>query len=513
MPGKSSFAKIGALGLLLVLILAACTAPVPSSPGEAPVQPTRVVAQAATATPAPALVAAANRPIEISAVVVEIGVGSPIPVEAVASGSWPDLCAQLAEVRQEFDGARFEIRVSASPAEESCPPDPVGVPFRLAIPLNMVNLAPGSYTVAVNGVEAPFEWMAAAAEPLPVENLGLTFVYIGRDGNLWLADAAGGPPRQLSNDAAAQETGAEVISYYFPRISPDGRYVAVRRDAGVPVPEGLSYTFGLWVYDTESGETRPVYEDSDQPPAGFDWKPGSHLLAYGVGSDPNYFTLRGSKPDPALTTGIFAVDLDTGETSLLVAPENGYSLLLPAWSPDGRFLSFDELVYMEGRGPFAYYDFAAQGYFPWNETLGEYDWSPDGEQLVYDRLSYAPGGTERIFRRARQGGVEEQLSPERERGYAFLPVYSPDGLQIAYLVNKAGPEYMQDTLVVQELATGEVRELGDYESVWHLEWSGDGKVLIFSAGPYDAQQIYAYDLQRGEAVALAEGGQPTLAGR
>jgi hypothetical protein len=31
----------------------------------------------------------------------------------------------------------------------ACPPDPVGIPFRLAIPLNMVNLPPGTYRVAV----------------------------------------------------------------------------------------------------------------------------------------------------------------------------------------------------------------------------------------------------------------------------------------------------------------------------------------------------------------------------
>lgn len=523
MPGKSSFAIIGTLALLLVLTLAACTAPATSSLDEAPVQPTMqmstsdAVAQAATVMPTPDPASAANRPIEISAVVVEIGVGSPIPVEAVASGTWPDLCAQLAEVRQQFDGARFEINVMASPAQADCPPDPVGIPFRLAIPLNMVNLAPGSYTVAVNGVETTFEWIYGAAEPLPVENLGLTFAYIGWDGNLWIADAAGGPPRQLSSDAAAMEAGGEVISYDFPSISSDGRFIAVRRDAGVPHTEGVSYTFGLWVYDTESGEARLVYEDPDQPPAGFDWKPGTHLLAYGVGSDPNYFTVRGGKPNPDLTTGIFAVDLDTGETSLLVNPENGYSLILPEWSPDGRFLSFDELVYMEGRGPFAYYDFeegrGARQYIAWNEALGEYDWSPDGEQLLYDRLSYAPNGTERIFTRPRLEGAEQQLSPEPEQGYAFLPVYAPDGQQIAYLVNPGSPENVQHSLVVQDLATGEVRELGSYESAWYLEWSADGRALLFSAGPYDAQQIYAYDLARGEVAVLAEGGQPTLAGR
>ena len=72
-------------------------------------------------------------------------------------------------------------------------------------------------------------------------------------------------------------------------------------------------------------------------------------------------SLPAAKSDAALATGISAIDLDTGETSLLVEPENGYTLILPTWSPDGRFISFDELIYMEGRGPFAYYDFEAAG--------------------------------------------------------------------------------------------------------------------------------------------------------
>jgi len=451
------------------------------------------------------------RPLAVEGLAVEVGVGSPIPVEVVGSGTWPDLCAQLARVSQQFSGNRIEISLSASLADPACPPDPVGIPFRIAIPLNMVEMPLGAYTVTVNGVETGLEWTATSPEPQPVENLGLTVAYIGADGNLWLADASGGPPRQMTSDASPLGAGGDVISYYFPKISSDGRYIAARRDAGVPISEGVRYQFGLWVYDTETGESRPVVEDSDSPPAGFDWKPGTHLLAYGIGSDPNYFTTRGGKPDAALATGIYAADLDSGESSLLVAPEHGYALILPTWSPDGRFLSFDELIYMEGRGPFAYYDFEARQYIAWDEPLGNYDWSPDSSQLAYDRLSYTASGTERIFTRPRVDGAEARVSPEPDQGYAFYPVYSPDGRQIAYLTNPGGPESVQHTLIVQNLASGELRELGSYESVWHLEWSSDGRALVFSAGPYESQQVYGYDLVNGAATVLAQGSQPSLA--
>ncbi len=506
---KSSIAKIGALSVLLTLVLAACAAPA------APNTPEPLAAPSQTATPqpmvpTPTVAEAATRPIQIADVQVQIGVGSPIPVEVVASGTWPDLCAQVAQVEQRLSGTRFEIVILANPADPGCPPDQVGLPFRMAVPLNMTALPFGPYTVVVNGVETDFEWSAITSEPLPVENLGLTFAFVGADGNLWIADASGGPPRQVTSDAVFMDASGDIV-YTFPKISSDGRYIAARRDVGVPVAEGLKYTFGLWVYDTETGESRAVFEGSDAPPAGSDWKPGTHLLAYSLGADPNYFIIRGGKPDPALATGIFGVDLDSGASSQLVAPQNGYSLIQPAWSPDGRFISFDELVYMEGRGPFAYYDFAAQQYVAWDEPLGNYDWSPDGSQLIYDRLTYSANLTERIFTRPRLDGVETQVSPEPDQGFAYYPVYSPDGLQIAYLTNPGSLDSVQITLVVQDLSTGEVRQLGSYESVWDLEWSSDGRALVFSAGPHDSQQVYACDLVSGAVTLLAQGSQPSLA--
>jgi len=506
---KRSFAKYVLLVLVSFMVLTACT--ITSSQTASVLDEGADLVETAPADePEPEAAENDSRPIVIDDVQIQFGVGSPIPVDVIASGTWPDLCAQLEAVKMKFIENHFEIEITASPADPTCPPDLLGLPFRLAVPLNMVEVPDGTYTVVVNGNETSFELNMTAEEPIPVENLGLTFTYIGADGNLWLADASGGPPRQITSDATPPGSGGDVVSYYFPKISSDARFVAVRRDAGVPITEGLQFQFYLWVYDTESGEARPIFESADSPPGAFDWKPGTHLLAYGIGSDPNYFTTRG-EVDPALATGIYAYDLDTGSTELLVEPENGRTLLLPVWSPDGRYLGFDELVYMEGKGPFAYYDFENQQYNAWEEALGNYDWSPDGSMLVYDRLVYVPGGLERIYTRARVDGGEQQLSPESDQGYAFYPVYSPDGSQIAYIVAAGGPENEEHTLVLQDLASGERREVGVYEAVWDLDWSSDGRVLIFRTGPHEAYQIYGYDLASGEARLLVQGISPSLA--
>lgn len=342
----------------------------------------------------------------------------------------------------------------------------------------------------------------------------MRIAYIGADGNVWVLDTGEGEPRQITTDAitppmdgTAPDTG--MINYYFPAISSDGEMIAYRRDEGTPVESGFDFTFGLWVTDLSTGESREVY---DQTPAGFDWKPGTHLLSYGKGVAEAYFAIRG-EVDESLATGITAVNMDTGESRELVAPEGGYALSTPTWSPDGRFLSFDEVAYYEGRGNFAYYDFEAQEYVALGKPLGLYDWSPDGEQIIYDNLTYTATGEERIYISDRQGGEERLLSPDFEQGYAFYPVFSPQGDRAAYFVNLGAIDDSIFHLYVQNLAGGEPTDLGEFESVQSPAWSPGGSALIFSAGPFDGQQVLAVNVSGGSATVLAEGSAPDVSGR
>ena len=119
----------------------------------APVAPViQTEAAADRSTPA----AAGLRPIPVSNVTVDVGVGSPIPVDAFVSGEWPDLCAQLAQVTQRYPGKTFDITLLATAADPACPPDFLGLPFRIAIPINVVELPEGQYTVTANGATTTF---------------------------------------------------------------------------------------------------------------------------------------------------------------------------------------------------------------------------------------------------------------------------------------------------------------------------------------------------------------------
>ena len=141
--------SLSILVLVFALILNACSPfKIVSSSGE---QPTPAVETQ------PAIANEGHNLIAVEHVEVQVGVGSPIPVEIVASGDWPDLCAQIAEVQSHVNGFQIDVTVLASTAE-SCSPGNQGLPFRFALPLNFADMPAGMYSITVNGTSTTLEW-------------------------------------------------------------------------------------------------------------------------------------------------------------------------------------------------------------------------------------------------------------------------------------------------------------------------------------------------------------------
>ena len=451
------------------------------------------------------------RPVQVEAVQVEIGVGSPIPVDIIVSGTWPDLCAQLAQVNQTINENRITVNLLASPASENCPPDQLGLPFRIALPLNMVEMAQDTYTVDVNGIETSFQWPQDVSEiPEVGDSASHIIAYIGSDGNLWVGTLHGMDNRQITMDATGLNGGIAsdlMVNYYFPKISSDGRYVAVRRDEGHSIVGGFENTFSLMVYDLETGESVQV---TDQTPAGFDWKPGTHLLAYAQPVPDDYFSTRG-EVNISLAQSILAYDMDTMISNELVKPEGSFAIYSPNWSPDGRYLAFEEVSTYEGSGYFAYYDFETMTYHTWGEAIGLYDWSADSSQIIYDRMTYTATGEERIYMRPLTGGEEQMVSVNLSKGYAFAPAYSPLGDQVAYFVHNGEVDGEVYDLYIQNLSGGDPLVMGEFISVQPMEWSSDGSLLFFGSGPYESQQISAVSVNDGSISLVAQGSFPAVA--
>ena len=99
------------------------------------------------------------QPITVEQVEVEVGVGSPIPVHVIVSGWMPDPCSQVEHTEIKQDGSNFMISLFATPdvggpAMDGCIKDPMY--FTMSIPINVVDLPAGSYSVTVNGSRADF---------------------------------------------------------------------------------------------------------------------------------------------------------------------------------------------------------------------------------------------------------------------------------------------------------------------------------------------------------------------
>ena len=102
------------------------------------------------------------QPVKVVDVYVEVGVGSPIPVFVDIGADLPDICAQVEYVNTVQDGDMFKIQVGTTPStKQDCQSDTI--PFRMKIPLNVLDLPVGSYSVEVNGISADFNIDASAS--------------------------------------------------------------------------------------------------------------------------------------------------------------------------------------------------------------------------------------------------------------------------------------------------------------------------------------------------------------
>jgi WD40 repeat protein len=345
-----------------------------------------------------------------------------------------------------------------------------------------------------------------SSSPPPEGPIGW-IAFTSAEGNISLLHPASGNRQQVTSDALplGPGTASHTIAYCCSKWSSDGMYLAFQREVGIQHQEGYKFEFSLWVYEAATGIVRQLIEN--QRVIGFAWQPGTVNIAFGVEADGNYFASR-SGPSPEYAQGIWVINAINGDKTELIPPQQGYWIVNPQWSPSGRYISFEEVQAMEGRGRFAYYDFENQQYSSWGRSIGFYSWYPLEDMIAYDTLTYHPNGTERIWISKSDGSEEKPFSPDTGTGYAFFPSYSPTEDTIAYFQEVNGPESGQYHLYLQPVGGAEPRNLGLFTQVDNLSWAPDGKYLIFTAGPYEGRELVMINLSNETAEALAKGSQP-----
>jgi Tol biopolymer transport system component len=369
--------------------------------------------------------------------------------------------------------------------------------------------APQPYPPAGPGEQPPYPAPGETPGSQPETPAAAGWVaFVGRDENLWLVNPSTLEMRQITDNAMPYQMGVEgpTRRYDQPRWSSDGRFLAFVQEYAEPVASGMEYSFSLLLYDLSTGALRILLQDRQL--AGYDWRPGTHQLAFAVPVLNEYWAGRGA-PASEHARGIYALDVQSGAMNELVPPLAGIHLAMPHFSPDGRFLAFDEISQMEGRGTFAYFDFEAGEYVRWERTIGSYDWAPGSERLAYDYLSYMPQGGERIRLNDRRDSSEMTFSPELP-GSAQRPVFSPDGAHLVYVLGEGEFDDARYSLLRQPLSGGEPTNLGAFEQPLFLTWTEGGTRLVFSSGPFGVRDILELNMTDGSLRTLAQGEAPAV---
>lgn len=291
----------------------------------------------------------------------------------------------------------------------------------------------------------------------------------GYDGrlDLWVVDAAGGLPLQLTDQAAL--AGPDPNQRHASSIAwtPDGaRLVYASTDGKV------------WTVAADGGPSRSADEGSGNhhSPA---VSPDGRRVAY--------VTERGERVDIAVA------DLD-GRWTRIVSGGDEY-VMQPRWSPDGS-----RLLYAQ----WPHYD------MPWDERAlvvadaetgearviaggarvvnADAVWSPDGRRIAF--VADRDGDFANLWLCDADGGNARRLVAESNRHQT--PVWSPDGRRIAYSRNDDGDCQLW---CWEDGQTRQVtREPGHYSEP---AWLDDSHLVAVFASPVLPPDLYVIDAQTG----------------
>ena len=190
----------------------------------------------------------------------------------------------------------------------------------------------------------------------------------------------------------------------------------------------------------------------------------------------------------------------------------------PAWSPDGRQIAFLRRS-SEGAGIFVVPALGgperklgelSARWFPAGIWYGKLSWSPDGRFLALaDRGS--PAGVESIVLLTIATGEKRRVtspSPEWPFGDG-APVFSPDGRILAF--ERAAGILVSD-IYAQPLSPegapvgGAVRLTSDRRGVYALDWTPDGREIVFSSNRGGPFALWTVAASGGAPEPLASAG-------
>jgi len=308
--------------------------------------------------------------------------------------------------------------------------------------------------------------------------------YQGMDNNIYIL--------YLDSGENVRITGKENPEQWYgsPDWSPDGSHLAYC------FMSASDRAIVLYVAEADGSNPREL---TDRSSCQFAWTPdGKHLTANDyeeITRTPSAASAMGMLP-----SNLWNFDVHTGEKTMLVEAFSDYTLALPRWSPDGEWLFFHEITYIEGSG----------NLIGWNTKTGERiqafqgeqgpagyaSFSPNGSKILFDESVYMPEAGMGIYQSDINGKNRRKIFSNPERGAAGAH-WSPDGKMIAF---QLGVEpWSPVSLMVMKADGSDAREvLDDYSGAY--VWSPDSQWLLIQSNG----KLLLHNLKTGAQTHLGE---------
>lgn len=279
--------------------------------------------------------------------------------------------------------------------------------------------------------------------------------------------------------------------------SPDGNHIVTTFSSAEVGPQGQ-----IVLISVLDGSVRVLRKLPDwRRPVKFSFSPDGRHIAYDFPAEPN-----------APQLDIFLLSVEGGPQAALV--QNPGNDLLLGWTPGGERILFAS----ENEGRWQVWSIAVSGGKPKGRPdLIRSDLHPI-EAAIGFRLDgsyyYVPrSGLSEIYVAEFDESAGKLQLPKKlvgDVGRETSPAWSPDGSQLAYVLQRPRWELHPLVLVIRPLASGEERriplELGRFGGhAFQPEWSPDGQFLLVQARNHNLQQgIYRIDAQNGTVAPIVQ---------